>query len=189
MTETFREHSGNIQGTFREHSGFAEPGSPDQIKYFSLPHTFSPEGASRSETAHSPTHTPRLLLLSLCASSHLSSSIYAEHYTARACPRVIGGITYTSLQELPHTICGPVVLLLVAFYDPRLHTGMGILSPPYRGWNPGQSSYHHHHKSYDRSRSGSAGSGYESRSAGSGSGSGFAGSGSRSGSAGSRYVP
>jgi hypothetical protein len=36
-----------------------------------------------------------------------------------------------TLQELPHTRCDPVVTLLVVFYDPRLHTNMGILLPPH----------------------------------------------------------
>jgi hypothetical protein len=35
-----------------------------------------------------------------------------------------------SLQELPHTTCGPVQPILVAFYDRRYHTGMGIIYPP-----------------------------------------------------------
>jgi hypothetical protein len=43
--------------------------------------------------------------------------VYAEHYATRAaaCRRHHIG----SLQESPHTLCDPVVPLLVAFYDPR----------------------------------------------------------------------
>jgi hypothetical protein len=60
----------------------------------------------------------RLLLLSLCASSHYFFKVYAEHYAARAAA-FRGHHHIGNLLELPHTIFDPAVPLLVAFYDPR----------------------------------------------------------------------
>jgi hypothetical protein len=57
---------------------------------------------------------------------------YAEHYAAR--PAACRGYHIGSLQELLPTICDPVGPLLVVFYEPRQHTGMGnLLRPHFRG--------------------------------------------------------
>jgi len=52
---------------------------------------------------------------SCCAPAATNPEVYVEHCAARAaaCRRYHKG----SLQELPHTICEPVVPLLVALHD------------------------------------------------------------------------
>jgi hypothetical protein len=57
------------------------------------------------------------LLFSRCAPAATNPKVYAERYAARAA--VCRGCHIGSLQELPHTICDPVVPLLGSFYDPR----------------------------------------------------------------------
>ena len=64
---------------------------------------------------------------SRCAPAATNPKVYAEHYAARAAACM--GRHIDSPQELPHNICNPVVPLLVALYDPRWQTGMGILYP------------------------------------------------------------
>jgi hypothetical protein len=51
--------------------------------------------------------------------------VYGEHYATRAA--VFRGYHIGSLQELPYTICDPVVPLPVAFYDPQY----GYSIPPH----------------------------------------------------------
>jgi hypothetical protein len=68
-------------------------------------------------------------ILSIYFSSSIAKYIkaHAEHYPARAA--ACRGYHMGSPQELPHTVCDPLIPLLVAFYDPRLHTGKGVLYP------------------------------------------------------------
>ena len=76
-----------------------------------------------------PTVYAELYATRATAATH--PTVYAELYATRAA--ACRGYHIGSLQELPQTIYDPVVPLLVAFYDPREHAGMGILYPPSQG--------------------------------------------------------
>ena len=76
---------------------------------------FGPGGGSQFEGY--PLPSSRLgSSFSRCAPATTSPKVYAEHYAARA--DACRGYHIGSLQELPHTMCAPLVPLLVAFYDP-----------------------------------------------------------------------
>jgi hypothetical protein len=54
---------------------------------------------------------------SRCAPVATNPQVYAEHYAA--CAAAFRGYPIGSLQELPNTICYPVVAFMVAIYDAR----------------------------------------------------------------------
>ena len=81
-------------------SAYFGPGGGSQFEGYPLPS--SRLGSSFSRCAPAATTNP---------------NVYAEHYAASAV--ACRGYHIGSLQELPNTICDPVVPLLVAFYDPR----------------------------------------------------------------------
>jgi hypothetical protein len=76
-----------------------------------------PGGGSQFEGDPLPDASRLGSSFSRCAPAATNPKGYAVYTTPPVWPQV-GGHHTGSLQELPHTVCDPVVPLLVAFYNP-----------------------------------------------------------------------